>query len=71
MTYITDGTAFDAALKPYDWYLDLAVKGAEENGLPGDYVATMRATLSISDAELDRPTHKRALAILGRPEKRS
>jgi gamma-glutamylcyclotransferase (GGCT)/AIG2-like uncharacterized protein YtfP len=71
MTYMTDNTAFDAALKPYDWYLALAVKGAEENGLPSHYIATMRATGSISDPDLDRLTHQRALAILGRPEKRS
>lgn len=64
MTYMADKTAIDAALKPYDWYLNLAVIGAEENGLPDDYVATLRATLSVSDPDPDRLTHKRAIAIL-------
>ena len=32
MTYMADNTAIDAALKPYDWYRNLAVMGAEEHG---------------------------------------
>lgn len=71
MTYLADGAAIDAALKPYDWYLDLAVKGAEQHGLPGEYIKALRGTHSIADPDRDRPTHKRALAILGGLEGRT
>lgn len=71
MTYMADKTAIETGLKPYDWYLDLVVKGAEENGLPGDYVAALRATLSIPDPDPDGPAHKSALTILDSAEKRS
>jgi gamma-glutamylcyclotransferase len=45
-TYIGMDDHFDPELQPYDWYLDLVVAGAEQNGLPDDYVAALRATPS-------------------------
>ena len=63
-TYMVDKTSINDALKPYDWYLDLAVKGAEQHGLPGDYVDHLRATLSKPDLDAERTTRKRAIAVL-------
>jgi gamma-glutamylcyclotransferase (GGCT)/AIG2-like uncharacterized protein YtfP len=65
-TYMADETAVDAALKPYDWYLDLAVKGAEQHGLPADYVDALRMTPFVPDPDPDRPTKIRALPILAK-----
>jgi gamma-glutamylcyclotransferase (GGCT)/AIG2-like uncharacterized protein YtfP len=62
-TYMADETA---DLKPYDWYLALAVKGAEQHGLPDDYITALRATSSVPDPDPDRPTTRRALTILAK-----
>jgi hypothetical protein len=69
LTYMADDTAVDASLRPYDWYLRLAIKGAEQHGLPGESIATLRANPSAPDPDPDRPTKKRALAILAALEK--
>ena len=66
-TYLADKTFIDAALKPYDWYLRLAVEGAEQHGLPGNYIDGLRGTLSMPDPNADRPTHARAVAVLKEP----
>ncbi len=63
-TYLADTTTIDATLKPYDWYLRLALKGAEQHGLPVNYVDGLRATLSMPDPDADRPTHMRAIGFL-------
>jgi gamma-glutamylcyclotransferase len=63
-TYMADNTAIGSVLKPYDWYLRLTVKGAEQHGLPGDYIDGLRATMSIPDPNPQRPTQKKALTIL-------
>jgi hypothetical protein len=34
VTYMAAAGSIDPALKPYHWYLDLAVKGAEQHELP-------------------------------------
>jgi gamma-glutamylcyclotransferase (GGCT)/AIG2-like uncharacterized protein YtfP len=69
LAYMADSTAVDASLRPYDWYLRLAVKGAELHGLPGESIARLRASPSAPDPDPDRPTKKRALAILAALEK--
>ena len=69
MTYMADQSFIDAALTPYDWYLALAVNGAELHGLPGAYINALRATSSLSDAEPNRSTRKKSLAIIAGLEK--
>jgi len=46
-TYISSQT--NDVLKPYDWYLDLLIQGAEENGLPDEYVENLRKVVSMPD----------------------
>lgn len=48
-------------LRPYDWYLDLVIAGAEQQGLPDGYIDRLRATPSEADVDLDR--HGRAEAL--------
>lgn len=63
-TYMADDSAIDSALKPYDWYLALVVKGAEQHALPGGYIDGLRATISMLDSNTDRLTRKKAVEVL-------
>jgi gamma-glutamylcyclotransferase (GGCT)/AIG2-like uncharacterized protein YtfP len=45
--YISTQTNND--LKPYDWYLNLLIDGAEENNLPKDYIDYLRSFESVPD----------------------
>ena len=51
----------DELLQPYHWYKAHVLRGAEEHGLPADYVDAIRATASIDD--LDRERHRREMSI--------
>jgi type I restriction enzyme, S subunit len=46
-TYISSRTNDD--LKPYDWYLQLIIKGADENDLPKEYIDDLRKIASTPD----------------------
>ncbi len=46
-TYIS--SRIDNNLKPYDWYLAIIIKGADENDLPKEYVDDLRNIVSIPD----------------------
>ena len=48
-------------LKPYSWYLQHVLVGAEENGLPGGYVEKIKRIESINDPVAGR--HEREMAI--------
>ena len=48
-TYYADLKHVDAELKPYTWYLNHVIIGAEEASLPEAYVQSIRATESIKD----------------------
>ena len=37
-TYVAASTHIDDSLRPYDWYRDLVVSGAESHNLPAEYV---------------------------------
>lgn len=63
-TYIAQPASFDPALKPYDWYLDLVAKGAEQHGLPEVYVAALAATAYLEDRDDARQSRIDALALL-------
>jgi gamma-glutamylcyclotransferase (GGCT)/AIG2-like uncharacterized protein YtfP len=54
-------TNLDPSLKPYHWYKQHVLQGAEENGLPADYIAAIRAVESIADC--DRQREERELNI--------
>ncbi|MBM5810909.1 MAG: gamma-glutamylcyclotransferase [Gammaproteobacteria bacterium] len=46
---IYKATDIDPTLRPYSWYRDLVVAGAQEHGLSADYVDCLRATQAIED----------------------
>lgn len=49
---------------PYDWYLALVIAGAQQQGLPPEYVARLRATPFAVDDDLQRAERREALALL-------
>ena len=52
---------FDAAMKPFHWYKQHVIAGAEEFELAPEYVAGIRRVESITDPQPER--HQRELAI--------
>ena len=52
--YVAVKDKIDDALVPYRWYYDLVLSGAEEHGLPIDYVAGLRAIPFTHDPKPDR-----------------
>ena len=60
-TYVAQAGYVDPTLTPLDWYVALVVAGAEQNGLPEDYVEALRAVESIPDPDPRRATEARAL----------
>ena len=64
LVYVADADHIDDALVPYRWYLDLVLAGAEQNGLPRDYVAGLHAIPFTSDPKPDRKTRLKALDAL-------
>lgn len=63
-TYIAPPPYVDEALRPYDWYAALCVAGARQHGLPDDHVAQLARFATIPDGEPERPSRRRALALL-------
>jgi gamma-glutamylcyclotransferase len=66
-TYIAKEAKIDRQAKPYDWYLDLVVTGAELHGLPKPYIDTLRKVQVIPDPMPQRPERLEALNQLGKP----
>jgi len=64
--YIAEENYRDNALRPYRWYYDLVLAGAEEHALPAKYVRKLRAVSFIEDTAADRPTRLEALAALNK-----
>lgn len=62
VTYIAGRTR--QGLRPYDWYLQLVVAGARQNGLPEQYIAMLARVDSMLDPESQRPTRLEALRVL-------
>ena len=56
-------TNLNPRLRPFHWYKEHVVRGAEENHLPGDYVAQIRAVESTDDPDPARAD--RELKIYG------
>ena len=44
-------TNLDPRLRPYHWYKEHVLRGAEENGLPAEYIASIRTVASIDDPD--------------------
>lgn len=42
------------SLKPFGWYKEHVVRGAEENGMPAEYVESIRRIPAVIDPDLDR-----------------
>jgi hypothetical protein len=59
--YVADPTAIDDHLKPYSWYKEFVLSGAEEHWLPSDYVEThIRAVVAVPDPDRRRDARRRA-----------
>lgn len=51
----------DQKLKPFSWYTHHVLTGAEENGLPGEYIEKIRQVESITDSDSDRQAKEMAI----------
>ena len=59
-TYIADGDAIDDRLKPYSWYKDFVMKGAQEHGLPLEYIHSyIEPVLAVTDPDRKRDQSRR------------
>jgi len=58
-------TNLNPDLSPYHWYKQHVLRGAEENGLPEDYIAKIRAVESIDDPDPERSA--REMTIYSEP----
>lgn len=63
-TYFAVKEKIDDALVPYGWYYKLVLSGAEQHGLPIDYIAGLRAVPFTHDPKPDRKTRLEALEVL-------
>lgn len=59
LTYIAIKT--DASLRPYSWYMNHVLKGAEESCFPASYVEYINAVRSIEDPDRARDAKERAI----------
>lgn len=62
--YLAESSYIDNALRPYRWYRDLVLAGAEQHSLPQDYVARLAAVAFDEDGWKSRPERLKALATL-------
>jgi cation transport regulator ChaC len=53
----------DPQLKPFRWYTHHVLTGAEENGLPGEYIEKILQVESITDSDSDRQAKEMAIYI--------
>lgn len=60
-TYYADPEYVHATLRPYTWYVKHVVVGAEEAGLPADYINNLKGVESVIDPDPER--EKRELSI--------
>jgi hypothetical protein len=64
ITYSAQGIHTDPTLQPFAWYKALVVAGAQEHGLPGDYVGRLEAVAARTDPDTARA--EKMMALLGR-----
>jgi hypothetical protein len=53
-TYVAEPTCVDNSLRPYAWYRDLVVSGAESHNLPAEYVESLRLVVVWQDQDAER-----------------
>jgi len=75
LMYVADASLatkiyIDDTLVPYNWYLTLVITGAEEHGLPRDYVSKLREVPSKSDPKPNRKSRLEALDALKKHKER-
>ena len=71
VTYVATSTYIDDALRPYRWYKDIVISGAEAFDLPPDYIATLRSIVAVEDPNAERASQNRAaLPCAGLPNMR-
>ena len=59
-TYIAGSDAIDERLKPYSWYKDFVMKGAQEHGLPLEYIHDyIEPVLAVTDPDRRRDQSRR------------
>ena len=59
-TYLARRGRIDESLKPYTWYLDLILCGAEQHGLPEDYRQKIENIVDIPDPDENRKEKREA-----------
>jgi gamma-glutamylcyclotransferase len=64
ITYIARADRTNLVLLPYDWYLKLAVAGAERAALPADYIDKLRNQKTAADPDPHRASQIEALELL-------
>ena len=59
-TYLARRGSIDESLKPYTWYRDLILCGAEQHGLPEDYRQKIENIVDIPDPDENRKEKREA-----------
>jgi hypothetical protein len=65
IAYVARAHRIDDSLKPYTWYKEFVVRGAEDHGLPPEYVAQLGHVEAVGDPDPARDAQQREL--LGAP----
>lgn len=60
-TYLAEAQYIDASLKPFAWYRDLVVAGADYLAFPGNYSARLGEIETLSDSDRRREADHREL----------
>jgi hypothetical protein len=63
-TYMVDRGYVDASLRPYDWYVNLAIAGARQHRLPSSYIDMLVAVSAMADPLPERQSRRDALELL-------
>ncbi len=66
-TYVASPTHVDDSLRPYAWYRDLVVSGAESHNLPAEYVELLRLVVVQQDQDAERASRNRVFLPCGGP----
>lgn len=61
VTYIARPDRVDDTLKPYTWYKDFVVRGAQQHGLPDGYIEQLTAIEAVGDPDAARDRHNRCI----------
>lgn len=63
-------TSVDPHVRPYDWYRELVIAGAREQGLPPEYIQGLETTIFVQDLNKVRAAREReAIRLLKDPAK--